>query len=284
MSKEIYNFYEPDSNSVHDNRWERKRDSMDSSILTKVRKVNWVMQEAPKGGFSFDDLCEILSDLTDSNVYVADSLGKILGVFYNKVEDSATIEDAAGIERFAEDYNANLMAIEKTESNIRGDDVLKIFVRDHESKGKYHTIVPIAGAGTRWGTLILARDNIQYEEEDVVLAEIGATAVGMEIQRIKSLEAAEEARNEELVKMAIGTLSYSENEAVIKIFEELEGDEGILVASKIADRSRITRSVIVNALRKLESAGIIESKSLGMKGTHIKVLNKKFFAQLEELE
>lgn len=33
-----------------------------------------------------------------------------------------------------------------------------------------------------------------------------------------------------------------------------------------ADRIEITRSVIVNALRKLESAGIIESRSLGRKG------------------
>ena len=41
--------------------------------------------------------------------------------------------------------------------------------------------------------------------------------------------------------------------------------EGLLVASKIADRVGITRSVIVNALRKFESAGLIETKSLGMK-------------------
>ena len=79
-----------------------------------------------------------------------------------------------------------------------------------------------------------------------------------------------------MVRMAIGTLSYSEVEAVQQIFAELEGDEGLLVASKIADRSGITRSVIVNALRKLESAGVIESRSLGMKGTRIKILNSKF--------
>ena len=39
---------------------------------------------------------------------------------------------------------------------------------------------------------------------------------------------------------------------------ELDGLEGRLTASVIADRIGITRSVIVNALRKLESAGIIE--------------------------
>ena len=65
---------------------------------------------------------------------------------------------------------------------------------------------------------------------------------------------------------------------------ELDGDEGILVASKIADRVGITRSVIVNALRKFESAGVIESRSSGMKGTYIKVLNDVIFDELEELK
>ena len=52
--------------------------------------------------------------------------------------------------------------------------------------------------------------------------------------------------------MAIGTLSYSELEAVEHIFNELDGSEGLLVASKIADRVGITRSVIVNALPSLK--------------------------------
>jgi transcriptional pleiotropic repressor len=36
-------------------------------------------------------------------------------------------------------------------------------------------------------------------------------------------------------------------------------------------------------LRKLESAGVIESRSLGMKGTFIKVLNDKFLEELEKV-
>ena len=87
-----------------------------------------------------------------------------------------------------------------------------------------------------------------------------------------------------LMKSAFNTLSFSELEAIIHIFDELDGDEGILVASKIADRVGITRSVIVNALRKFESAGVIESRSSGMKGTYIKVLNEVIFDELEEIK
>ena len=97
-------------------------------------------------------------------------------------------------------------------------------------------------------------------------------------------ENAEESRKIQIVKSAIGTLSFSELEAIIHIFDELDGTEGILVASKIADRVGITRSVIVNALRKFESAGVIESRSSGMKGTYIKVLNDVVFQELEEIK
>ena len=97
-------------------------------------------------------------------------------------------------------------------------------------------------------------------------------------------EHAEEQRKERVVEGAMDALSQSELRAVKHIVEELEGNEGVLVASKIADRVGITRSVIVNALRKLESAGIIISRSSGMKGTYIRIVNEYLFDALERMK
>ena len=254
---------------------------MEQAILEKVRKLNWLLQESPKGDLSFADLCGTLSELTDSNVYVANTKGTILAADLTHAEDNSAVYDPErGVDAFPKSYSVELMKVQSTKANLQEEEILAIFKDDQATKEKFHTIIPILGGGKRWGTLILARYEPAYSAEDLVLAEVGATVVGLEIQRVKNLEQEEEMRQEEVVKMAISTLSYSEHEAVQKIFEELDGEEGILIASKVADRSRITRSVIVNALRKLESAGVIESKSLGMKGTHIKVLNKKFFNHL----
>ena len=104
--------------------------------------------------------------------------------------------------------------------------------------------------------------------------------VGLEIVRSRSDRLEDEVRKKAACQIAISTLSFSEQEAVEHIFDELDGEEGLLVASKIADSVGITRSVIVNALRKLESAGVIESRSLGMKGTYIRVLNEFFLDEL----
>jgi transcriptional pleiotropic repressor len=150
-------------------------------------------------------------------------------------------------------------------------------------KGKISTIIPVLGGSTRVGTLVLAKFGVDFTPGDLIVGEYGATIVGMEILRERADRAEVEARKKAAVQIAVGTLSYSELEAVEHIFEELGETEGHLVASKIADRVGITRSVIVNALRKFESAGVIESKSLGMKGTYIRVLNEYLLDELRRM-
>ena len=140
-------------------------------------------------------------------------------------------------------------------------------------------ITPIDIAGERLGTLFEYRSDREYDIDDIILTEYGTTVVGLEMMRSVN----EEKRKVAIVRSAINTLSYSELEAILHIFDELDGNEGILVASRIADRVGITRSVIVNALRKFESAGVIESRSSGMKGTYIKVVNDVVFDELDRI-
>lgn len=156
---------------------------------------------------------------------------------------------------------------------------------ESEDIRKFQAILsPIEIAGERLGTLFVYKNGEQYDIDDIILCEYGSTVVGLEMLRAVNEENAEELRKVNVVKSAINTLSFSEMEAIVHIFDELNGMEGILVASKIADRVGITRSVIVNALRKFESAGVIESRSSGMKGTYIKVLNDVVFDEVKELK
>jgi len=143
-------------------------------------------------------------------------------------------------------------------------------------------VVPIFGRGERLGSLVIAKASGEVTNEDLILVEQAAVAIGFELLREREAVAQEEARKRLMVKIAFSTLSYSELEAIVNILGELEGNEGLLVASKIADRVGITRSVIVNALRKFESADLIETRSLGMKGTFIKVKNEFLFDELHK--
>lgn len=246
-------------------------------LLSKTRQINRLLQKSAGQHVNFTEMAEVLRDAIGANIYVLSRKGKVLGYALHHEIDNERMKDMLSERRFPEWYNNELLKVHETLTNIDIDNDLTAFpveMKDTFREG-LTTIVPIIGGGDRLGTLVLARLHESFNDYDLVLAEYGATVVGMEILRERSELVEQEARNKAVVQMAISSLSYSELEAVEHIFQELDGNEGLLVASKIADRVGITRSVIVNALRKLESAGVIESRSLGMKGTYIKILNDK---------
>lgn len=259
---------------------------MSSTLLEKMRKINKVLQTSGSQAVSFHDLSKILSEVLNANVYILSRKGKILGYALGTAEECDFMKnDLLADNHFPDDYNKVLLGYHETRANIINKENMCII--DTKKKcpvgTNYSTILPVNGSGERLGTVILGKYNEEFTEADLVLAEYGSTVVGLEILKSKNDEIEEEARKKAVVQMAIGTLSYSELEAVEHIFKELEGNEGLLIASKIADKVGITRSVIVNALRKFESAGVIESRSLGMKGTHIRILNDKLLEELKKV-
>lgn len=227
-----------------------------------------MLQNAAGKPVNFKEMAETLRDVIDSNIFVVSRRGKLLGFSINQQIENDRMKKMLEERQFPEDYTKSLFNIPETSSNLDINSEYTAFPVENRDlfQAGLTTVVPIIGGGERLGTLILSRLQEKFEDDDLILAEYGATVVGMEILREKAEEIEEEARSKAVVQMAISSLSYSELEAIEHIFEELDGNEGLLVASKIADRVGITRSVIVNALRKLESAGVIESRSLGKIG------------------
>jgi len=246
------------------------------TLLAKTRRLNRLLQKAAGHPVSFMEMSEVLRDIIQANVFVVSRKGKILGYAIADEFQSPQINKMIEEDRrFTADYNKLLLKIEETSSTNDEDSLFYTFTNKIRDifEHKLVTVIPIIGGGDRLGTIVLTRTDELFIEDDLILAEYGSTVVGMEILRERAEEIEEEARSKAVVQVAVGSLSFSELEAVEHIFEELDGKEGLLVASKIADRVGITRSVIVNALRKLESAGVIETRSLGMKGTYIRILN-----------
>ena len=255
---------------------------MSVQLLDKTRKINKLLHNNNSHKVVFNDICEVLSEILNSNILVISKKGKVLGISNAPGVDEITelIDDVVGGHIDAM-LNERLLSVLSTKENVN----LATLGFTEENVRKYQAIItPIDIAGERLGTLFIYKSDEQYEIDDIILSEYGTTVVGLEMMRSVNEESAEETRKVQIVKSAISTLSFSELEAITHIFEELEGNEGILVASKIADRVGITRSVIVNALRKFESAGVIESRSSGMKGTYIKVLNDVVFEELKKLK
>ena len=237
-------------------------------LLDNTRKIEKLLHNNT-GKVIFNDICEVMSDILRSNMLVISKKGKVLGYGENEhvMPVGELINDQVG--SFVDEaLNERFLGILSTNENIQlgtlgflQDDALKTGI-----------VAPIGIAGERLGTVFLYKNEEKYDIDDIILCEYGTTVVSLEMLRAVTEETAEENRKISVVRSAIGTLSYTEMHA-----------EGILVASKIADKAGITRSVVVNALRKFESAGVIESRSSGMKGTYIKVLNDAIYSELDEL-
>ncbi|MGN0352724.1 MAG: GTP-sensing pleiotropic transcriptional regulator CodY [Roseburia sp.] len=253
---------------------------MSVQLLDKTRKINKLLHNNNSSKVVFNDICEVLTGVLDSNILVISKKGKVLGIGIAKgvkvIKDLSSAEVGGFLDPL---LNDRLLGVLSTKENVN----LETLGFSGDTKSYCAIIAPIDIAGERLGTLFVYRRKTQYDIDDIILTEYGTTVVGLEMMRSVNEENAEETRKLHIVKSAISTLSFSELEAITHIFDELDGDEGILVASKIADRVGITRSVIVNALRKFESAGVIESRSSGMKGTYIKVLNDLVFDELDKI-
>lgn len=251
-------------------------------LLDKTRKIGKLLYNNNKSKVAFNDVCKVMRDVTGSNTLVISKKGKILGM--SQAPDVTLITELLGekVGVFVDkDLNERFLGILSTKENVN---LSTLGFEDSAILNYKGIVTPIVIGGERLGTMFLYRNETEYEIDDIILCEHAMCVIGLEMLRSVSEELAEENRKAAGARSAISTLSGSETEAIVHVFEELGGMEGVLVASKIADRVGITRSVIVNALRKLESAGVIESRSSGMKGTYIKIINDMVFDEIEKLK
>ncbi len=251
---------------------------MSIQLLDKTRKINKLLHNDTTGKFVFSDICRVLSDVLESNVLVISKTGKILGVGMEqdvKLIDEYLKNDVG--EYIDKELNGRLLEILSTKENVN---LMTLGFDESISKDYIAIITPIDIAGERLGTLFLYRSLKQYDIDDILLSEYGNTVVGLEMIRAISEENDRDRRNKMGAESAVNSLSTLERRAIKAVLAELGKKEGIVIASRVAGKTGITRSVIVNAIKKFESAGIISTHSNGMKGTYIKILNDTIFEKL----
>lgn len=258
---------------------------MSKKILEFTKDINNMIQQDLATVPALNELCTMTVSCIQADVVILDLEGRLVtesrlredGFAFN----TRQMENGRYIDSQLNDQFRNIV---ESSENVNLNNFYIKNIAKTELKKYVAAIFPLSLATVRLGTLVFMKEGMALSTEELCVAEITNVVATLIMSYSKNQEDAEVSRKLSVVKSALSTLSYSELDAIVHIFGELDSSEGLLVASKVADRVGITRSVIVNALRKFESAGVIETRSLGMKGTYIKVLNDSLITELNKLQ
>ena len=180
---------------------------MSVQLLDKTRKINKLLHNNNSSKVVFNDICEVLTEILNSNVFVVSKKGKVLGISkcegVDEIQELITNEVGGHIDEM---LNERLLSILSTKENVN----LQTLGFSPEHVRNYQAIItPINIADERLGTLFIYKRDSLYEIDDIILSEYGTTVVGLEMLRAVNEESAEEVRKEQIVKSAIITINFS---------------------------------------------------------------------------
>jgi transcriptional pleiotropic repressor len=248
------------------------------SLLEKVQGIGELLRREE---LTAAELVGNISTQLNCNTYLLNGAGNILSCALPDGSDCTKNGKNEGSVLKAE-FKQRIAFIFQTATNLPLE---SCFLKDEEDcfrPGTVMTIVPIRNSQSAPGHLLLTKHGKEFTNEELVLAETAALAAAIFCSGNGAANGGDETRQKANALLVLDSMSFSEIKAIYNVCKALKGDEGFLVASKIADRIGVSRSVIVNAMRKLESAGVVDSRSLGIKGTYIKIKNPLFLALLKE--
>ena len=257
-----------------------------SSLIDKIYQLNEAFQKSVTSVIPLNELCEQLGNIIECNMYLFYSSGEIFA--YSTAEAfHCPYNDAALEENAMPAYHLrNFEASARPQFNLYEEaPICTCESRDGcIFSNRYSAMVPIFSNNTKKAGILLIRYGAPFERDEEVLCEYVAAIISIELIRQEHEQMQREVLEIARANLAVSNLSFSEQKAAGAVLQDLEGDEGTVFLNTVANRIYATQSTISAALKKLESAGVISTKSKGVKGKHIAIRNVHLRRALEEAE
>jgi len=244
---------------------------MDSTCY-KIRLFLNIAESLGRSEF-FNKLLEYLYENMDCSSIIIDDHGNILYSKVSMIPQSSCWNIIENEKKIREIATKKINLIKNILYNFNYNELSLLDEYDCAKVEKcYGVLIPIETENHRDFSILLFKYTSEFLQDDEIIYEIISSFILIMEKNNKKTELSHMLKKNSDIISVISILSYSEVKAVQHVIYELDGKDGILVGSKVANEARITRSVVVNALRKLEGASIIQTRSLGVKGTNIKFL------------
>ncbi len=257
---------------------------MSIDLRGSIKNLGFILKNTPKDENILKSFLDEVANILRADILLIDLEGNIIYEINNNFKSFAFKNKLSGEKELEHQVIKQLENINDVKINVTLDNIYTTKFDRDILKNLYGIFLPICIHNENLSKIIIYRKDNIFEDNIDILCEYIISVLGVLVWNYKIIDINDKQSKRQNIKTCMSTLSYSELEAILNIFEEIKDNEGLVIASKIADKACITRSVIVNALRKFESARIIETRSLGMKGTYIKVLNEYLPKELDKFK
>lgn len=190
--------------------------------------------------------------------------------------------DLAGIVLYDNEFAEGCFSVEEKGQEMRLNDLLVGQLSRLSTyrlnwllpkEGSYVSFFPVYGDFAYLLCLVIQNPEGEMKKEEAVLCEAATAMISMVASRAHNKHEAWQQLQWSTACITVDVLSYSERMAVRELLKAIPDGEGIVVVSELANSLFVARSVISSALRKLEGSEIITVRSLGVKGTYIRINN-----------
>lgn len=240
---------------------------MKENFSSTISALNNVIPFSKNNAELLNGIANVAQQVTDSNAILTNANGKIMAGWNNVPSNFKTEEDDAWFMK--KEMFGQLSKVKQAKNNVK----LEGF------ENYTSAVLPVQNGGS----LCLFKEG-EFSDEEMANAQLCANNMALVMKQEQYENEENEKREAENARVVLESLSFTEIDVVAEVFEYIKDGEGFVVASKIADKNGYARSVTVNALRKLESAGVVQTRSLGVKGTYIKVINNKLCSEIKKFK
>ena len=139
-------------------------------LLEKTRKITSILKrsdEQLQEELPYNAITRQLADIIDCNACIVNSKGRLLGYFMRYKTNTDRVEQFFQTKIFPDDYIRSANLIYDTEANLPVEHELSIFPIETQAEfpDGLTTIAPIHVSGIRLGSLIIWRNDKEFDDE-----------------------------------------------------------------------------------------------------------------------
>lgn len=246
------------------------------NIIERIQKLNMVFRYSAENLIPLQEFCDQLSAILKSNIYLFYADRRIFCHSFSSEfpcqHNEPSMESHLLPDKyfnFFQNTDGSIFNVYEPDPFCTCDGVSTCIYRE-----RYFSVLHVYSAFSSGAGILMVRYGEPFKQDEEILCEYTAVIVSLELLYHAQSRIKQDSLQMAYSRLAAKSLSSSELCAAQAVLAQIKGKTGTVLLSSVAAATFVTQSTVSSALKKLESAGVISTRSLGVKGKSITVNNE----------